>query len=95
MESDGSARRRFLKGAGLAVPGLALAGEIPTLRQAQGRISAAKGAAEMGHPEQSAATAFYDVRAFGAAGDGRTIDTPAINRAIDAAAASRFCGASS
>ncbi len=28
----------------------------------------------------------YDVRAFGAKGDGRTIDTPAINQAIDAAA---------
>ncbi len=41
----------------------------------------------MGHPEQSAAAAaFYDVRGFGAAGDGKTIDTPAINRAIDAAA---------
>ena len=29
----------------------------------------------------------YDVRAFGARGDGKTIDTPAINKAIDAAAA--------
>ncbi len=40
----------------------------------------------MGHPEQSAATGFYDVRAFGAAGDGKAIDSAAINRAIDAAA---------
>jgi len=30
----------------------------------------------------------YDVRAFGAKGDGRTLDTIAINKAIDAAAAS-------
>jgi polygalacturonase len=33
------------------------------------------------------AQATFDVRAFGATGDGKTIDTPAINRAIDAAAA--------
>jgi hypothetical protein len=29
----------------------------------------------------------YDVRAFGAAGDGKTLDTTAINKAIEAAAA--------
>ena len=29
----------------------------------------------------------YDVRVFGATGDGKTIDTPAINKAIDRAAA--------
>ncbi len=28
----------------------------------------------------------YNVRAMGAAGDGRTVDTPAINKAIEAAA---------
>jgi polygalacturonase len=27
---------------------------------------------------------FFDVKAFGAAGDGKTLDTSAINRAIDA-----------
>jgi polygalacturonase len=79
MRSEWRERRGFLKAAGVVVPGLVLAGEIPT--------SVAKGAAGMGHPEQSTAAAFYDVRAFGAAGDGRTIDTPAINRAIDVAAA--------
>lgn len=36
-------------------------------------------------PRLAAAT--YDVKSFGATGDGRTIDSPAINRAIDAAAA--------
>src|SRR5437764_3002879 len=35
----------------------------------------------------SKATPIYDVRTFGAKGDGRTLDTLAINKAIDAAAA--------
>src|SRR5260370_115133 len=56
-----SGRRGFLKRAGLVVPGLALVNEIPT--------SAAEGAAEVGHPDQSRdqnldrrnATGFYDV----------------------------------
>src|ERR1035438_1797574 len=68
-----NARRRFLKGAGLAVPGAILGSTIPA--------SAAQIAAEMGHAIR------YDVRAFGAVGDGTTVDTSAINRAIDAAAA--------
>ena len=34
----------------------------------------------------------HDVRMFGAAGDGNTVDTPAINRAIDAAAAAGDLG---
>src|SRR5271165_3134912 len=76
MRSEGSARRRFLKSAGLIVPGLAVAAEIPT--------STAKSAAEMGHPPVGL---IYDVAAFGAMGDGKTIDSPAINRAIDQAAA--------
>ena len=36
---------------------------------------------------QSSRPVVYDVRAFGAAGDGKTLDTPAINKAIDTAAA--------
>jgi polygalacturonase len=36
-------------------------------------------------PHPTAAT--YNVRTYGATGDGRTVDTPAINRAIDAVAA--------
>src|SRR5262249_27641712 len=40
------------------------------------------------HPPQSGTNApVYNVRSFGAKGDGRTLDTRAINRAIDAAAA--------
>ena len=33
------------------------------------------------------AKAFFDVRAFGAVGDGKTVDSPAVNRAIEAVAA--------
>jgi polygalacturonase len=36
---------------------------------------------------RSRAAFIYDVRTFGAKGDGRTLDTPAINKAIEAAAA--------
>jgi polygalacturonase len=38
-------------------------------------------------PEPHAAEAIYDVRKFGATGDGKTVDSPAINKAIEAAAA--------
>src|ERR1700730_5573902 len=31
-------------------------------------------------------TGAFDVRAFGAKGDGKTLDTPAVNKAVDAAA---------
>jgi polygalacturonase len=35
----------------------------------------------------TSAAGLFDVRAYGATGDGKTVDTPAINRAIEAAAA--------
>ena len=38
-------------------------------------------------PEPSATEALYNVRRYGATGDGKTVDTPAINRAIEAVAA--------
>jgi polygalacturonase len=38
-------------------------------------------------PSSSSSISVYNVRAFGARGDGRTLDTPAINKAIKAAAA--------
>jgi len=38
-------------------------------------------------PKSGLAEAFFDVRKYGAAGDGKTLDTPAVNRAIEAVAA--------
>lgn len=36
-------------------------------------------------PSVASAKVFYDVRDYGATGDGKTVDTPAVNRAIEAA----------
>ena len=74
-DSRGRSSRRtgFASRAALAV--LALAGLAASAGTAPARAAAA------GQPAGS-----YDVRAFGAVGDGRTLDSPAINRAIQAAA---------
>ena len=44
-------------------------------------------APELAPPQTVPSPAVFDVRQFGAAGDGVTVDSPAINRAIEAAAA--------
>jgi len=69
--SSENPRRDFLKraGAGLAGTGLAF-------QAGQGIAHAA------GNPPGSG---FFDVRAFGATGDGKKLDTPAIDKAIEAA----------
>ena len=67
-----NARRSFVKTAGVAMASAAFVA-LPESSQAQ----SAKPAARSGP---------LDVKSFGATGDGKTIDTPAINRAIDAAA---------
>src|SRR6185503_11697447 len=41
----------------------------------------------LSHAPYSGATTTFDVRKFGAKGDGKALDSPAINKAIDAAAA--------
>ena len=67
-------RRDFLKLAGAGIAGAAL-GAATSAQASPAQASPAPGGA-------------FDVRTFGAAGDGKTLDTPAIDKAIDAAAAS-------
>ncbi|MGA7575334.1 MAG: glycoside hydrolase family 28 protein [Terriglobales bacterium] len=74
-EEDKPARRDFLRLSGAAFAGAAIAGSIA---QAQSdRSKPSSGLSEW---------KIQDVRVFGAVGDGVTIDTPAINRAIEFAA---------
>jgi polygalacturonase len=73
MSTDSNFRREFLKRAGTGLAGATLA--------AQAGIRVAHAA-----PAPPANGAF-DVRAFGAAGDGKAFDTAAINKAVEAAAA--------
>ena len=68
-------RRDFLKLTGAGIAGSAL-GAATTVQPAVARSKT-----------DSASRGTLDVRAFGATGDGKTLDTPAINKAIDAAAA--------
>ena len=66
-------RREFLKLAGMGAVGGAGA-MLPRVANAQAGSAAGVGAV------------FFDVRQFGAKGDGTSVDTPAVNAAIDAAA---------
>ena len=73
MRSGESERRNFLKNAGTGLAGAALIG-IP-------------GSSAVAEEARGRQALVFDVAAFGAKGDGKTIDSPAINRAIDEAAA--------
>jgi polygalacturonase len=73
MSTEISLRREFLTCAGAGLAGATLG--------AQTRPAAAIGATP------GSKSAIFNVRAFGAAGDGKSLDTAAINKAIDAAAA--------
>jgi polygalacturonase len=66
-------RRDFLKLAASGAAGAAAGSVLATGAQAQAA------------PVPSAGSGIYDVRAFGATGDGKTIDTPAINKALQTA----------
>ena len=72
MQFDRKTRRGFLKTTGTGFAGGA------ALVGLGGRANAAN---------NEVSRLVYDVRAFGATGDGKTLDTPAINHAIDEAAA--------
>ncbi len=71
MKPFSSLRRDFLRSGGLGVAGVALP-------------SVALAASDRHGPTEQQPV--FNVRSYGAAGDGKTADTPAINRAIEAAA---------
>lgn len=66
-------RRDFLKRAGLGI-GVAASAGVPSALSQTGNTTA------------TPAFGRFSVRNYGAVGDGKTVDTPAVNRAIDAAA---------
>ena len=69
-------RRDFLKLAGTGLAGTVVTAVSSPGAHAQTAAMPAAGSASV-----------YDVRQFGAKGDGKTIDSPAINKAIEEAAA--------
>jgi len=75
MTSFNSLRRNFLRTVGISMAAVA----IPAVSFAA--------SAEDGKPAAKPASPVFDVRAYGATGDGKTLDTDAVNRAIEAAAA--------
>ena len=76
MDPFNSARRELLRFGGM---GLAAA--------ATTTMPAAYAAAAQRSPKTSATQSIFDIRTYGAVGDGKAVDSPAINKAIEAAAA--------
>jgi polygalacturonase len=74
MSADDASRRGFLKLAGMGIAGTVLGGR------------ATRSFAYMSRTGQAnSPQTVFDLKAFGATADGKTLDTPAINKAIDAA----------
>jgi polygalacturonase len=73
MDSFNSARRELLR-----LGGMGLAAAATTMPAAFAATHAPTSATTLG---------IFDIRTYGAVGDGKTLDTPAINKAIEAAAA--------
>jgi len=71
MFTDHNLRRDFLKLTGAAIAGTGL-------------VRAGQGSAQTAGPDPPAGV--FDLKAFGAAGDGKTLDTAAVNKAIEATA---------
>ncbi|GGG64713.1 rhamnogalacturonidase [Edaphobacter dinghuensis] len=71
MDTFSSARRDLLKFGGMGLA--AAAATLPSYAATKPTLHSSSGV--------------FDVRTYGATGDGKTVDTPAINRAIEAAAA--------
>ncbi len=71
----------------LLAPVLVVAQQQPQQQQRQEPAPPAQPAPVATPKNASGIAGIYDVRAFGAVGDGKTIDSPAINKAIETAAA--------
>ena len=80
MTSFNSMRRDLLRAGSLGVAGAA----IPAASFAAATTGDAPGSPSASAPGSGV---FFNVHAYGATGDGKTLDTDAINRAIEAAAA--------
>ena len=74
MKAFNSMRRDFLRNGSIG----AVVAAIPAVSFAA--------SAQESMAAQSSVLGIFDVRKYGAAGDGKTVDTPAVNRAIEAAA---------
>ena len=83
MNSFSSARRDLLKLSSMGLAASAASAVPAFAAAAQSRATAAV------HPSAThpAPSPYFDVRTFGAKGDGKAVDSPAINKAIEAAAA--------
>jgi polygalacturonase len=78
LNSFDAMRRGLLRAGGLGMAGAVL----PVVGAASGMSRSGFDSALPARNES-----LFDVRKFGATGDGKTLDTPAVNRAIEAAAA--------
>ena len=76
MDSFNSARRELLRFGGMGFAAAA-ATAMPAAAYRRDRST----------PNKSATLDIFDIRTYGAVGDGKAVDTPAINKAIEAAAA--------